>query len=122
MLQKRVHMIEIPEVIVLADQSDRSLKGKAVTGVIAAASPHKFAFYFGNPEDYDGLLKNRVIQRCYPQAGRVEYQLDGACISFNDGVNLRYIEAGQEIPENISCLYCLTTVPSLSLPLPCTAV
>ena len=91
-------MIEIPEAIVVAKQLDEQLKGKTITEVIAAASPHKFAFYYEDPKDYEKLLVNKKIICCYPQAGRIEIELDSAYISFFDGVNLRYLDKDTKPP------------------------
>jgi formamidopyrimidine-DNA glycosylase len=54
-------MIELPEVVNLAKQLTETLKGKRIAAVVAGFSPHKFAFYYGDPKDYDALLRGKTI-------------------------------------------------------------
>jgi hypothetical protein len=49
-------MIEIPEAVNLAKQISETVKGKKIARVVAGLSPHKFAFYHGDPKNYDSLL------------------------------------------------------------------
>jgi formamidopyrimidine-DNA glycosylase len=49
-------MIEIPEAAALAEQTAQALIGKTIERVIAAASPHKFAWFHGDPAGYHDLL------------------------------------------------------------------
>ena len=49
-------MLEIPEAITIARQLETTLTGKTVQQAIAAASPHKFAWYHGDPADYPARL------------------------------------------------------------------
>jgi formamidopyrimidine-DNA glycosylase len=91
-------MIEIPEAIVISGQIDKAVRGKHIKKTIAAASPHKFAFYFEDPSGYDALLRGRVVERAEPFGGRIEISAEGAALHFGDGVNLRYYEAGEKLP------------------------
>ena len=45
-------MIELPEANNLAQQINQSLVGKTISSTIAAQSAHKFAWYNGDPADY----------------------------------------------------------------------
>jgi len=45
-------MIEIPEAEALARQLTETVGGKMITGIVAGLSPHKFAWYHGDPKDY----------------------------------------------------------------------
>jgi len=56
-------MIEIPEVVNLARQLTETLKGKRIARVVAGFSPHKFAFYYGDPKDYAPLLCGKTIDK-----------------------------------------------------------
>ena len=42
-------MIELPEAVVIARQITETLGGKRITSAVANASPHKFAWYTGDP-------------------------------------------------------------------------
>ena len=91
-------MLEIPEATVVSRQLNKTIKGKRITEVVAAASPHKFAWYYGEPSEYDALLRGRAIEAAFAYGGRVEMAAEGAVLHFGDGVNLRYYEAGEKLP------------------------
>jgi len=91
-------MIEIPEAIVLSRQLSQTVKGKRIAQVVAAASPHKFAWYFGEPSEYDALLHGRTIESASAYGGRVEIEAEGAVLNFGDGVNLLYCAPGEKLP------------------------
>ena len=91
-------MLEIPEAIVISRQLSQTVKGKRIKKVITAASPHKFAWYFGEPAEYDALLCGRTIEDAFALAGRVEISAEDATLHFGDGVNLRYYEPGEKRP------------------------
>jgi formamidopyrimidine-DNA glycosylase len=54
-------MIELPEAAVLAKQINKTLTGKRIKKAIAAHTPHKFAWYFGDPRKYNNLLAGKII-------------------------------------------------------------
>ena len=54
-------MLELPEAITIAGQINRTLYGKSISNVIAAHSPHKFAWYHGDPDQYHNLLTGKTI-------------------------------------------------------------
>ncbi len=92
-------MIELPEATVLAKQIGDSIAGKQITNVIAARSPHKFAWYFGDPNDYKRLLAGEIIDGAVSYGGQVEVSVDKSKILFSDGVKLRYFEKGENVPD-----------------------
>jgi formamidopyrimidine-DNA glycosylase len=92
-------MLEIPEAITITSQINRSIIGRKITKVIADYSPHKFAWYHGNPQDYSEVLKENTILEAVPYGGMVRIKLDSAVILISDGVNIKYDQSGQEIPE-----------------------
>jgi formamidopyrimidine-DNA glycosylase len=92
-------MIELPEAIVLAKQIDATVAGKRIKNVTAAKSPHKFAWYYGDPKDYPGLLVGKVIGTAASYGGFVEIPASDATLLFGDGVNLRYYEAEEVLPD-----------------------
>lgn len=91
-------MLEIPESFTIARQIDETLCGKKIKDVTAAQSPHGFAFYFENPQDYANLLIGKRIESAKAQAGWVQVEAEGAQMLFNDGVNIRYYEPGAKLP------------------------
>jgi len=92
-------MLEIPEAIVVSRQLRETVTGKRIKKVIAAASPHKFAWFFGEPSEYDALLRGRTVENAVPYGGRIEISAEGAVLNFGDGVILRYYEADEMLPE-----------------------
>jgi len=53
-------MIELPETYVLAEQINQTVIGKTIKNVSAAAHPHAFAMYTGNPEEYPEKLSGKT--------------------------------------------------------------
>jgi len=62
-------MIELPETYVLADQINNTLVGKTVMNATANASPHKFAWYSGDPNEYHEKLAGKTITAAHPGTG-----------------------------------------------------
>ena len=91
-------MIELPEAYVLATQMNEALVGKVVSQVVAAQSPHGFAFYNGDPQNYGAMLKGKTVTGAHAYGGRVELELDDMRLSFFDGVNLRYLKNANAPP------------------------
>jgi len=83
-------MIELPESVVLAQQINDTLSGKKVMNVIAAQSPHKFAWFHGDPQCYHELLEGKTIGKASGFGGMIEIQAEDAVILFAEGVNLRF--------------------------------
>lgn len=91
-------MIELPEAVVLARQCNQSILHKRISGVTVAGSPHRFAWYFGEPQSYLGLLQGQVIAEAVSYGGHVEIPAGDARMAFSDGVNLRYLGPGERPP------------------------
>ena len=65
-------MIELPEAVVIARQISETLGGKRVARAVANASPHKFAWYTGDPENYQYLLPGKGIRGASPFGNHIE--------------------------------------------------
>jgi len=91
-------MIEIPEAAVIARQLNKSISGKTVDSVTAAQSPHKFAWYSGDPKGYSLFLKDKVCGEAYCRGGMVEITFDEKALLFTDGVNLRFHQVKEDWP------------------------
>ena len=91
-------MIEIPEAYVLARQLNQTVPGKVIRSVITAQSPHKFAWYSGDPAGYAGMLTGKTIGKSDNLGGLVEIQVDDMDLLFGDGVNLRFHPSKEEQP------------------------
>ena len=57
-------MLELPESYAIAKQLNKTIKGKRIQSVVANHSPHKFAWYEGDPDDYNDLLSSKCITAC----------------------------------------------------------
>ena len=86
-------MLEIPESNTIARQFKESVCGKTIANVVAGQSPHGFAFYFGDPATYSALLAGKQVEDAKAVGGQVELIVGDARILWNDGVNIRYLEA-----------------------------
>lgn len=91
-------MLEMPEAAVMAKQISAELQGKMIIHVEANSSPHKFAWFHGDPLRYDDLLRGKTIERAAPHGGMVEITAGEARLIFGDGVNIRYFPPGEKLP------------------------
>jgi len=91
-------MLEIPEAAVLAQQITQTFSGKTVRQVTAAQSPHKFAWYSGDPAAYAGLLADKKVDSAAARGGMVEIAAGDAVLLFSDGVNLHWHASPAEQP------------------------
>ncbi|MGI6164161.1 MAG: DNA-formamidopyrimidine glycosylase family protein [Bacillota bacterium] len=92
-------MIEIPEAVVLARQINETIVGKRIMKVVAAKSPHKFAWYYGDPQEYGNVLTGRTITGASAFGGLVEIHAENAAILLGDGVVLRFRTADETTPD-----------------------
>lgn len=92
-------MIEAPEALCLSEQLDRVIKGKVVTDVILYNTPHKFAFFNGDPEKYPEMLLGKMVCGACAYGGMVQINVGDAKLVFSDGANLRYYEPGATLPN-----------------------
>lgn len=108
-------MLELPESHVISRQMREVLQGKTITHVEANHSPHGFAWYHGDPSQYPHMLIGKCVMDVQPNAGQIELFLEDFRLMLHDGVNVRYLEAGEKQPlkhqlyvafEDTSAFYC----------------
>ncbi|MDP4093713.1 MAG: endonuclease VIII [Bacillota bacterium] len=92
-------MYELPEALTVANQINESIKGKVISNVIAAHTPHKFAWFNGDPEKYHDLLSGKSINKATGYGGMVEISADGALILVGDGSVLKFHDINDNKPE-----------------------
>ena len=92
-------MIELPEAINYAKQLNETIKGKTISQVIAGQTTHKFTWFFGEPEDYHKMLKNKTIGETNSFGGYVQISVGNLKIFFHEGINLRYLKDSSQIPD-----------------------
>jgi len=107
-------MIELPESISLSRQLNDTVKGKGIAGVQANQSPHKFAWYYGDPKGYDGLLRGRTFGEAKGVGGKVEIAVDHLRILLAEGINIRYFAAGETLPKKHQLLIAFTDGSALA--------
>jgi formamidopyrimidine-DNA glycosylase len=92
-------MIELVEAIVLTAQLNKTIKGKKIKDVIAMKSPHKFAFFHGEPDKYPALLTGQIVKEIQANGGQIEMKFGDISLVFGDGVGLRYYEKNEKKPD-----------------------
>ena len=93
-------MIELPEATNLGHQAGKELAGKKISKVYTATSPHKFAFFNGDPEDYSALLTGKKILSARGHGMFVDLCCEeDTCISISEGTNMRYFAPGEPHPD-----------------------
>ena len=93
-------MLEIPESKTISIQANETLINKKIKKVITATSPHKFAFYCGEPAEYAKLLAGKQIKSAKGHGMFVDIYCDGdTCITIGDGTNMRYYLPFEQHPE-----------------------
>jgi formamidopyrimidine-DNA glycosylase len=107
-------MIELPEAVNLAAQLNATITGKVVSGVIVAQTPHKLAWYYGEPAGYAGLLTNKTIGQARAYGSLVEIQANNVNILFGEGVGLRFQSPGAARPAKHQFLIEFTDGSALS--------
>ena len=91
-------MIELPEALNLAGQINDTIHGKRVASVIAVQTPHKLAWYYGEPQKYSELLVGRTIGKASSYGGLVEIKAENANILLGDGAGIRFHSKGEPHP------------------------
>ncbi|MGI5998544.1 MAG: DNA-formamidopyrimidine glycosylase family protein [Lutispora sp.] len=91
-------MIELPEAKVIARQINETLKGKRIDRVVASHTPHKFAWYFEDPKDYQKLLAGKHIDGSTSFGGFIEISAEDCRILLGEGVRIKYYEKGEKLP------------------------
>jgi len=98
-------MIEIPESATVGRQAGTTLVNKTITDVFTATSPHKFAFFNGDPGEYGKLLKGKQVIAAKGHGMFVDLVCsDNISITIGEGINMRYHEPGSTIPDKYQLL------------------
>lgn len=92
-------MIEAPEALFISEQLNKTIKGKQITFVSAGYTPHKFAWYYGDPQDYTDKLLNKTIGEAHAYGGLIEIEVEDVRLLLGDGLNLRYSQPHDKLPD-----------------------
>ncbi len=90
-------MIELPEAVVLAKQVDSALRDKRILTATANQSPHKFAWYSGDPATYRHLLAGKTIRAAAAYGNHVEIYADDMTLIIS--TPMRYHAADEKAPK-----------------------
>ena len=55
-------MLEFPEVSIMARQLAETVSGSVVADVRPPTKPHKFCWFNGEPDDYDGRMRGKKVK------------------------------------------------------------
>lgn len=83
-------MLEIPEAYTVAKQIRETIMGKKIQKVEMEHTPHKFAWFYGEPDKYEARLKGKTICDAQNFGSLVQIYVEGTIVLFGDGVALRY--------------------------------
>lgn len=102
-------MIELPEALVLADQIEKTCKGRIVKKVHGPSYLHKFTWFHGDAETYDAHLSGRQVTaaRAFGIYVEISFGTDQK-LNFNDGIHPRFLDAGTVVPEKYQLLITFT--------------
>lgn len=93
-------MLEIPESTTIAKQAETILAGKIISQVYLASSPHKFAWYNGDVNDYPKILIGKQVQSIIGHGAFVTLHFDSDVhLSISDGVNIKYYLPFEKHPK-----------------------
>ena len=108
-------MIELPEALNIAGQINGAILGKRIASVIAVQTPHKLAWYYGDPQKYSGLLVGRTIGKANACGGMVEIKAEKAIILFGEGAGIRFHAKGEQRPAKHQLLIEFDDLSALSV-------
>ena len=108
-------MIEIPEAATMAVQLNGVVRGKKVVEVVAAHSPHKFAWYQGSPDAYPHLLKGKSIMESRSVGGMVEISVEKTIVVLSEGARPTFHAPEEKIPKKHQLLLQFQDGSSLSV-------
>lgn len=92
-------MLELPEAHFIAGQIVKSFGSRKISGVVAAFTPHKLTWYFGDREKYPDLLIGKTISKALPCGSMVEVYAGNSILLFSEGVGLRFHDRNVPRPE-----------------------
>ena len=92
-------MIELPESHILVAQIKEHLLGKTVMNVYPGKSPHKFAWFTGDPELYNSKLTGTAISDTNAYGAMVEVMFDDMSFVVGEGTNTRFYVQGEKLPD-----------------------
>ena len=91
-------MMEIPETYTISKQLKKEILNKQIKDVATNTSPHKFAFFYGDPLNYKKNIVGKKVTNIIERAFYIEIEVDDYTLLFRDGTNIRYYSDRNKIP------------------------
>jgi formamidopyrimidine-DNA glycosylase len=91
-------MLELPEAVNMAGQINAAIDGKRIKGVTAGYTPHKLAWYYGEPAKYAEILNGSTVGKAVAYGGLVEIKVENANILLGEGTAIRFIPPNAVTP------------------------
>lgn len=92
-------MMELPEAVVISEQVHAHLVDREIAKVTAFHTPHKFAWFYGDPADYPVRLQGKTVTGAEYHGGMIQIRLGPTSLVFHDGPSVRFLPAGSGPPE-----------------------
>ena len=108
-------MIEIPEALALAEQINKTIQGKRIARVEVLRSPHKFAWFQGDPLSYPDLLTGQTVGSARGFGSTLEFQAGGARVAVSEGATWKYHADRADVPAKHQLLLEFADGSALSL-------
>jgi formamidopyrimidine-DNA glycosylase len=105
-------MLELPEAITLARQINENISGKRIVAATANHTPHKFAWYTGDPSDYSARLAGKTIGNAVAYGGHVAIAADDMTIIVSTA--LRWHRPDERLPKKHQLLLKLSDRSALT--------
>lgn len=108
-------MLELPESYTIAKQIRQALRGKVISSVEILHTPHRFAFFHGETDQFSAYLEGQMITDAAYHGGMVEIDTEDCMIVFADGAYPRYYEDKKKFPKNHQLAICFDDETALFL-------
>jgi formamidopyrimidine-DNA glycosylase len=108
-------VIELPEALNIAGQLSDTIRGKRVVSVIVALTPHKLAWYYGEPPKYPALLAGKTIEKANAYGGMVEIKAENVNILLGEGAGIRFHRRNETRPARHQLLVEFTDSSAISV-------
>lgn len=93
-------MLELPESYTISKQIKQALTGKIISYIEVLHTPHKFAFFRGDKNQYDEYLEGQTIVGATYHGGMIEIDTEDSMILLSDGAYPKYYEDEKKFPKN----------------------
>lgn len=92
-------MLELPECYTISSQIEKNLTGKTISYVEVLHTPHSFAFFCGDMENYGDLLEGQTVMGAAYHGGMVEMNTEHCMVALADGAYPKYYEDKKKFPK-----------------------